>query len=312
MRVKAIILAGGSGERFWPLSTPERPKQFLSVFGGESLIRQAVHRLKGAVAPEDIYIVTSAALRRVTCRELPEIPQANVIGEPLRRDTGAAVALGVARAGEGVLAFFPADQLVTRPAAFRASLRQAVSLARRVDTVVTLGIRPSGPSSQFGYVDPVRGRFVEKPDAATARRYLKKGFLWNAGMFIARAEVFRGALAVYAPELADLAAANPRSGAALARRYAALPRISFDYAVMEKLPRVEVIPTDCGWDDVGGYDAYERHFPEAVDAEGNLLVAADRPIKCLGVRNLVIVSAADGVLVIDKSHLGEMKRLFRK
>ena len=198
---KAIILAGGSGERFWPLSTPKRPKQFLSVFGGDSLIRQAYTRLEGLVAPEDVFVVTSAALVAATRRELPELPRANVVGEPMRRDTGAAVALGVAVAGEGTLGFFPADQMVGRPKAFRRAVSRAIAMAGRRDTIVTIGVRPTYPAMSFGYVDPARGTFVEKPDARKAARYLRRGFLWNAGMFIARSSVFRDAFAAHAPSL---------------------------------------------------------------------------------------------------------------
>ncbi|MBQ1345731.1 MAG: NTP transferase domain-containing protein, partial [Kiritimatiellae bacterium] len=203
---KAVILAGGSGERFWPLSTAAKPKQFLRVFGGESLIRQSVARLKGLVRLADVFVVTSKDLVAATRRELPEIPSANIVGEPMRRDTGAAVALGVGLAGEGTIGVFPSDQMVMRPAKFRAAVRKAAALARRGAQIVTLGIRPTFPSTAFGYVDPVSRRFVEKPDAAKAKVYLRRGFLWNAGMFIATAETFRGAFAAHAPELGALAA----------------------------------------------------------------------------------------------------------
>ena len=328
---KAIILAGGSGERFWPLSTPERPKQFLKIFGGKSLMRQAVERLAGFAETGDIFVVTSGALAAATRRELPEVPSGNIVGEPMRRDTGAAVALGVAKASAGaaddpVLAFFPADQLITRPAAFRAALRKAVAKAKSVDTIVTLGIRPDRPATGYGYVDPKSGRFFEKPSADKARSYLRRGFLWNAGMFIARASVFRSAFEAYAPELRAVFAAcggGRISPAGLKKLYQSLPRISFDYAVMEKLPRVEVVPADCGWDDVGGYAAFDRHFQHdelgnvrdgecrLVDAEGNICVSRGAGISLLGVKNLVVVATRDSVLVADKSRVGDMKLLFK-
>ena len=327
--LRAVILAGGSGERFWPLSTAARPKQFLRFFGGESLIRQAVSRLVGLVGPEDVFVVTGRDLVSETCRELPEVPASNVFGEPMRRDTGAAVAAGVALAGDSddrVLAFFPADQLVTRPAAFRATLRKAVAKARASDTVVTLGIRPDRPATAFGYIDPVSGRFYEKPSAAKAKSFVRRGFLWNAGMFIARAGVFRSAIAGNAPELESLARARAAgfSPSAASRMYGALPRISFDYAVMEKLHRVEVVPADCGWDDVGGYTAFERHYPcddagnvaegpcRLVDSSGCVCIARGAGISAFGVGDLVIVTTPDAVLVADKSRVGDMKALFRK
>ena len=327
-RFKAVILAGGSGERFWPLSTPEKPKQFLRVFGGESLIRQSVLRLGGLVRPEDVFVITSKALVAATRRELPEIPKGNILGEPMRRDTGAAVALGVGVAGRGanpVIGFFPADQMVTKPKAFARAVRTAVARAKRRAAIVTLGIRPEYPATGFGYVDPASGRFVEKPDEKRARAYLKRGYLWNAGMFIARAEAFRAAFASYAPALAPLASstcASRLSNASLAKLYAGLPRISFDFAVMEKLSRVEVVAADCGWDDVGSYGAFDRYFPHdtrgnvregpctVVEADGNICIARAARISLLGVKNLVVVTTPDAVLVADKLRLAEMKRLF--
>ena len=322
-KFKAIILAGGSGERFWPLSTPERPKQFLDVFGGGSLIRQAFERLGNMVSPEDVFVITSAALVGATRRELPELPRANIIGEPMRRDTGAAVALGTGVAGDGVLAFFPADQLVTKPAAFRKTLSCAVAAAKRCNTVVTIGIKPTYPSPGFGYVNPESGPFVEKPDERTARRYLKKGFLWNAGMFIARSDTFRAAFEAHAPALMPLVNLGLRKAtpSRLKALYETLPRISFDYAVMEKLDSAAVVKGDFGWDDVGGYGAFDRHFPHdgngnviagscmSVDATGNICVAKAAKIALLGVSNLVVVTTPDAVLVADKSRIGEMKKL---
>ena len=318
---KAVILAGGSGERFWPLSTPERPKQFLNVFGGESLIRQAFTRLSGLVRTENVFVVTSAALVDATRRELPELPRGNIVGEPMRRDTGAAVALGVAVAGDGTLGFFPADQMVAKPKAFRRAVSRAIATAERRDTIVTIGVRPTYPATSFGYVDPKRGTFVEKPDARKAARYLRRGFLWNAGMFIARSRVFRDAFAAHAPSLLPLLSYG--GSRHLRSVYEPLPRISFDYAVMEKLPRVAVVKGDFGWDDVGSYGAFDRYFPHdsrgnvregpctVVEADGNICVARSARISLLGVKNLVVVTTPDSVLVADKSRLADMKRLFK-
>ena len=321
---KAIILAGGSGERFWPLSTPEKPKQFLRVFGGDSLIRQSVSRLRGLVKPQNVYIITAAALVSATRREIPEIPRANILGEPMRRDTGAAVALGVGAAGDGMLAFFPSDQLATKPDRFRKAVSAAIARAKRTDAIVTIGIKPEYPATGFGYVDPKSGKFVEKPNERKAKAYLKKGYLWNAGMFIGKAETFRAAFAAHAPELMSLAAAPVTAPRAIRAIYEPLPRISFDFAVMEKLRRVEVVKGDFGWDDVGSYGAFDRYFPHdsrgnvregpctVVEADGNICVARSARISLLGVRNLVVVTTPDAVLVADKSRITEMKKLFAK
>ena len=330
---KAIILAGGSGERFWPLSTPEKPKQFLRVFGGESLIRQSVSRLKGLVKPKDVFVITSKALVAATRKELPEIPKANIVGEPMRRDTGAAIALGVglaSRSGEGaaspkkgpVLGFFSSDQMVMDPEKFRRTVSAAIAKAKRTDSVVTIGIKPEYPATGFGYVNPKTGKFVEKPDAKKAKSYLKKGFLWNAGMFIGRSEVFKAAFAAHAPELLAVSAIRRFDDSTIRRLYDPLPRISFDYAVMEKLKNVAVVKGDFGWDDVGSYGAFDKYFPHdsrgnvregpctVVEADGNICVARSARISLLGVKNLVVVTTPDAVLVADKSRITEMKRLF--
>ena len=361
---RAVILAGGSGERFWPLSTPENPKQFLRVFGGESLIRQSVGRLVGLVKPEDVFVVTAKDLVATTRRELPELPAKNVIGEPMRRDTGAAVALGVgmasiesigslgsegslgsiksigsigARGSEGlngpnvskcssdpkdtVIGFFPSDQMVMDPVRFRKTVKRAIALAKRKPTIVTIGIKPNYPATGFGYVDPKTGQFVEKPDVRKAKTYLKRGYLWNAGMFIARASTFRAAFAAHAPALLPLVSSRVSR---LKSLYLALPKISFDYAVMEKLAKVEVVRGDFGWDDVGSYSAFDRYFPHdsrgnvregpctVVEADGNICVARSARISLLGVKNLVVVTTPDAVLVADKGRVAEMKKLFAK
>ena len=341
MSFKAVILAGGSGERFWPLSTPERPKQFLRVFGGESLIRQALARLDGLVAPEDAFVVTTKSLVAATRKELPEVPKGNIVGEPMRRDTGAAVALGVGLAigsdrvgdpnstlNDPVVGFFSSDQMVAKPKEFRKVVKKAVALARRRPAIVTIGIKPDYPATCFGYISPKTRTFVEKPDAKTAKKYVKAGYLWNAGMFIARASTFRGAFAAHAPELECLAnigaSAKSIAPAGLARLYSALPKTSFDYAVMEKAKNVEVVPGDFGWDDVGSFAAFDKYFPHdsrgnvregpctVVEAEGNICVARSARISLLGVKNLVVVTTPDSVLVADKSRLTDMKKLFKR
>ena len=334
---KAIILAGGSGERFWPLSTPEKPKQFLRVFGGESLIRQSVSRLKGLVKPRNVFVITSKQLVAATRKELPEIPKQNIIGEPMRRDTGAAIALGVGiasiRVGKSqkgpfarnvpndpILGFFSSDQLATNPEKFRKAVAAAIAKAKRTNAIVTIGIKPGYPATGFGYVNPKTGAFVEKPNEAKARQYLRKGYLWNAGMFIGRASVFTEAIATYASALLPLAQS---SVSRLKSSYESLPKISFDYAVMEKLKNVAVVKGDFGWDDVGSYGAFDKYFPHdargnvregpctVVEADGNICIARSARISLLGVKNLVVVTTPDSVLVADKSRITEMKKLFR-
>lgn len=308
---KAIILAGGSGERFWPLSTPGRPKQFLNIFGGESLIRQAVMRLKGIVEVDDIFVVTAKDLVAMTRNELPELPRKNIIGEPMRRNTAAAVAVGVEAAGDGVLGFFPADQLIINVKAFQISLMQAIVRAAEIPRIVTLGIKPTYPATGFGYINPRTGRFVEKPDAKEATRYLKGGYLWNAGMFIGSAKTFRTQFATHAPHLLGLKASR--------KEYEKIPMISFDFAIMEKQNRVEVVASDCGWDDVGSYMAFTRHFDKdangnvamgvvrLVDTTNSIVIGKGTPVRLVGIDNLIVVTTNEGVLVMPKPAIEDVK-----
>lgn len=342
----AVVLSGGSGERFWPLSTADRPKQFLSVFGGKSLIRQSIDRLAGLVPPERILVVTGVAMVKATRRELPELPRANIVAEPCRRDTAAAVAAAcgvVERRGgtQAVAAILTADQLMRDEDAFRRVLVDAVKAARETDCIVTMGVSPDYPATGFGYIqvgEPIgvktktpfcrAVRFVEKPDAATAKRYLRSGkYVWNAGMFVWKVATMKSALAHGAPGLAILEAAVAdranRPDRAMAILYPQLPRISIDYAVMEKATNILVSRGEFGWDDVGTWSSADRHL--ATDARRNVLKgdvavldvsdtvaisdAGAPKIAAFGVKNLVVVATKNSVLVADKSRVQDLKKL---
>ncbi len=345
----AVILSGGSGERFWPLSTPDRPKQFLAVFGGKSLLRQAVDRLKGLVPPGRVIVVTAESLVKATRAELPELPAANIVAEPCRRDTAAAVATacGVVEGRGGadaVAAILTADQVMRDVPAFRRVLADAVRAAARTDDIVTMGVEPDRPATGFGYirvgeVEDVgtktefsrAARFVEKPDAKTARKYLASGrYVWNAGMFVWRVATMKAALLKGAPALAILEAAVASArGARGVRRvlntyYPQLPKISIDYAVMEKAQNILVSRGAFGWDDVGTWTSADRHL--ATDARQNvakgevalldvadsIVISTGPKIAALGVSNLVVVATNDSVLVADKSRVQDLKKLLAK
>ena len=343
----AVILSGGSGERFWPLSTPDRPKQFLSVFGGKSLIRQAVDRVRGLVPSERILVVTAGSLVKATRRELPELPRANVIAEPCRRDTAAAIAPAcgvVERRGgaDAVAAVLTADQLMRDVPAFRRLLADAARAAAATDDIVTMGVAPDYPATGFGYIQvgepvPLRTktvfhravRFVEKPDAKTAAKYLASGkYAWNAGMFVWKVATMKAALLAGAPALAILEAAvadkKNRVPAVLETLYPQLPRISIDYAVMEKAKNILVSRTAFGWDDVGTWSAADRHL--ATDARRNVakgnvtlldvtdsVAISEGPhVAVLGVKDLVVVSTKDSVLVTAKDRVQDLKKLLAK
>ena len=321
----AVILSGGSGERFWPLSTPDHPKQFLSVFGGRSLLRQSVDRIKGLLPVDNILIVTGKALAKATYRELPELPHRNIILEPCRRDTAAAVAIACAeiekRGGENaVAAILTADHLMKKEAAFRRILALAVDTAARSDDIVTMGVKPTYPATGFGYIKVGKPcgkvfraeKFVEKPSEATAKKYLKSGkYVWNAGMFVWKVSTLKAAFAKFAPHFVGITASQ----------YESLPKISFDYAIMEKADNVLVTSGDFGWDDVGTWTAADRHLKTdgrknairggvtLLDCGNTVAVAEGARIAALGVKDIVIVTTKDSVLVASKDRVQDLKKL---
>ena len=340
----AVILSGGSGERFWPLSTPDRPKQFLTVFGGKSLIRQSVDRLQGLLPVDHILVVTAGSLVKATHEHLPELPRANIIAEPCRRDTAAAVATacGVveARGGENaVVAILTADHLMNDERAFRHVLMDAVKAAAKTDNIVTMGVTPDYPATGFGYIQvgmPVglgtktvfsqAVRFVEKPSAAKAKKYLASGeYVWNAGMFVWRVATMKSALLLGAPELASLEAAVASTKKNVAKVlevcYPQLPKISIDYAVMEKATNILVSRGAFGWDDVGTWTSTDRHLATdarrnvakgevaLLDVTGSVAIAEGAQIAALGVKDLVIVTTPNAVLVAAKDRVQDLKKL---
>lgn len=332
-QLHAFILAGGRGERFWPLSTFARPKQFCSLFGGTPLLAQAVGRLRGLVPEANIRVITSADLVPATRAALPGLPAANVIGEPVGRDTAAAVALAcgiVSREDPaGVALVLPADPLIADEGAYRDALRLAAEQAARAPVIATVGIAPTFPATGYGYIEAAETlapgvrrvrRFVEKPDLETAKRYLATGaFAWNAGMFVWRADTMAAAFRAHAPQWLPLIE-RPEGLEAL---YPTLPKLSVDYAIMEKSDNLVVVRGDFGWDDVGSLPALARHFPAdaqgnvaispvyALDAAGNIVAAEGvaRPTALFGVEGLIIVHTAKATLVCAKAAAQDLKRL---
>lgn len=347
MNAYAIILAGGNGERFWPISTPERPKQFVDIFGGKPLIRHAVDRLGRMIPPERILVITAAHLVAETRAALPMVPKANIIGEPCRRNTAAAMAVACAwvkRLGgaDAVGCVLTADHLIKPATKFRRELRVAIMTAARADSIVTIGISPSYAATGFGYIEEARQlpavkgvnlsevrRFVEKPDLKTAEHYLASGrFLWNSGMFIWRQATlereFSKVSAAWGKLISEVAAAKSIEKV-LARRYPRLKAISFDYAVMEHARNILVVRGDFDWDDVGSWNAIARHFSQ--DRRGNVMlgkvamhdcgnttaVALDgHLVATVGLRDLVVVHTRAATLVCAKGHAQEIRKLLAK
>jgi len=340
----AVILGGGSGTRLWPASRRARPKQLLSLGSPESLIGSAVRRAGALVGLENTLIVTAADQAAAVRAAIPDLPARNIIAEPMPRNTAAAVGLGAVaaqrRAGaDAVIAVLPADPYIADEATFGRLVRLAIAEAR--DTIVTIGVRPTHPETGFGYIrlgarlprsgteDPVHdvGGFYEKPDRATADRYVSSGeYLWNSGMFFLTARRMLDEARRHLPSLGallDEAVAAPDADAVVASGYADAPSISIDHGIMEKATGLRVIPGAFGWNDVGSWAALPAlRAPDArgnvviggatlIDGDGNIVMADEGApyVGVLGVRDLVVVATKDAILVIPKDRAQDVRRI---
>lgn len=337
-----VIMAGGSGTRFWPLSRASRPKQLLPLGSGESsLLRETRKRIDRLIPPERTLIVTSEALAEQTRRELPEVPPENVLAEPVGRNTAPCVgwaASVVARtAPDAVLAVLPADHHIGDEPTFLSVLERAIAAAENGD-MVTIGIKPTRPETGYGYVELGEElepsvhrarRFVEKPDELRARQFLAAGrFLWNSGMFFFRADTLLSALRQHLPGLGDAlvrfdeAAARGQELELVRATYATLPDISIDHGIMEKAARVAVVPGDFGWSDVGSWtsawelaarDADDNAvFGEAVTIDSHrsyVRAPAGKVVAVIGLDDLVVVDTPDALLVMQRSRSQDVRAI---
>ena len=331
-----FILAGGSGERFWPLSRAQTPKHLLKLLSDRTLLETTVRRVEGLIPWERVFVLTNAAQCDAVRAELPFLPAENILAEPAKRDTAPACALatGFARARDplAICALLPADAMIHNVPAFQRQLVQAVGVAANRNTLITFAIPPTHPATGFGYLhlgEPVDGacrvlRFVEKPDLPSATTYLHSGqYAWNAGMFIWRAEVFYQETVRLIPPLAEFIAKFPTGDPAsyLAERFTDLPKISVDYAVMEKASEVQAIRAQFDWDDVGSWTALPEHLGNDGDgntirgevvqigSKNNVAVANGRLIALYGVENLIVVETSDAILVCHRDAAQEIKKL---
>lgn len=312
-------MAGGGGTRLWPLSTEDRPKQFLKLVSEKSLLRETFERVRPAT--EDLFVATAARYVDLVRRELPEIPVDRILAEPARRNSGPAMlaaAMRFAEEGDPLTAAVPSDQMVADGEAFRRALACAAAAADR-SSIVVLAVPPTRPETDYGYLEltePGAGegmevrRFIEKPGSAEAEESVRAGHFWNAGIFVFRpsrllAEARRVAedLTASVQIFRDRARAGDERGAAAA--YEAMPDISIDYAVMEKAANVRAVPLRAGWSDVGSWRSV-REMRKASDESGNLILS-EVPVLALGVRDSAIVVAENGVLVLPFEREGELK-----
>jgi mannose-1-phosphate guanylyltransferase len=331
VKIYPVIMAGGSGTRFWPLSRKDRPKQFLPLAGDEPLIAATVHRLPPLAKEKQTFVVCGPAHAKAARKLLPELPAENFIIEPCARNTAPCVGLAAlhvhARDPKGVILMLPADHHVSRPEPFREALAAAAAVAAE-GLIATIGIRPSRPETGYGYLKigsrlaRAKGkgkgraqafrveRFVEKPDVVTAARYLADGdYLWNSGIFAFRADVIleeiRKAMPVLGEQLEAIGrvVGAPSYKKVLARVFPECPSISIDYGVMEKSHRIAVVPADFGWSDVGSFAALQEvreQDPFGNVIEGDALVVDGRNNVVVGVKGRpLVVVGLDGVVAVD-------------
>ncbi len=343
----ALILAGGSGTRFWPLSRNDRPKQLLDLFGTGTLLEQTVSRLQGLVPLENIMILTNS-LQVDAVREVAHmLPPENVFAEPAKRDTAPAVALGIglvaARNPDAVMMVLPADQLIQDTEAYQSVMRDALLVAEKSDGLVTIGLRPTWACPSYGYIE--RGnraslpgiecehppyevkRFREKPNADLAEQFINAGgFSWNAGMFVWSLPTVLKQLASHAPELAGFVSELRRSSdinATVAAQFPKLTPISIDYALMESADRVLNIEATFDWDDVGSWVSIAKYLSDAgsnnranqqvsqIDSENNIVFnsTTGTHIALLGVDDLIIVQTKDAILIANRHQADSIKKL---
>ena len=338
--MQALILAGGSGTRFWPASRRRRPKQLLPLLGSRTLLRMTFDRLQPLVSPRDVWICTARELGDAVRRELPEVPPEQILLEPAARNTAPAIAWSLAcmppERRSDVVVSLHSDHWMEDEESFRRTLSTAVEAAAARPRVIALGVRPRWPETGYGYLE-VEDRvaavpsdalhrvvcFREKPDAATAAAFVEDGrHLWNAGIFVFPGELLFDALRRFEPAIADAVSAAAADPSRLDAIYPGIPALPIDTAVMERLGELDTAVLDCGWSDLGSWEALaealavleprgraERGRTVAVDAEDNLLWAEDGVIAVLGVSGLAVVKSGDAVLVVPKERSQEVRRI---
>lgn len=342
MQVYGVIMAGGGGTRFWPLSRREEPKQLLNLSGKDLMINETIDRIAGVADKKDIFIVTNEA-------QMPKMEKAvegrvardHILAEPAARNTAACIGYAameiLKKYGDGIMCVFPSDHFVKNQEEFTRILGLAVEAAEREDKLITLGITPTFPSTGYGYIRFDRSapgvakqvlEFKEKPDEETAKRYLASGeYSWNSGMFVWKASTILEKFKELLPEIYAClekigdAMNTAEEARVIAEIYPTIPSISIDYGILEKSSDVLVISAEFGWNDVGSWDNLGVLYEE--DENGNVLAgnqinidtkncisySGKRLIATVGVENLIIVETEDAVLVCDKSRAQDVKRI---
>jgi mannose-1-phosphate guanylyltransferase len=343
MQKTALIMAGGRGERFWPRSRQNMPKQFLSLTDdGKTMIQLTVDRILPLVNMEDIFIVTNRSYKDLVRQQLPELPEENILCEPVGKNTAPCIGLGAVhmakRYGDAVMMVLPSDHLIKYTSLFLNTLSDACEVAEQGENLVTLGIAPDSPETGYGYIkfqpEETLGRafaverFVEKPDLETAKAYLaSEQYLWNSGMFIWKTSTILKNLETYLPETCQglkkigEAIGTPMEEQALEREFQAFQAESIDYGVMEKAKNIYILSGSFGWDDVGSWLAVSRIKRSnelgnvvdgnvvTVDTRNTTIQGGGKLIAAVGLEDMIVVDSEDALLICEKDHAGDIKKV---
>lgn len=344
MKITAVIMAGGKGERFWPQSRANKPKQFLSLTrDGETMIQKTISRLSGIVDISDVYVVTNSNYINLVKEQLPELPAENVIAEPKARNTAPCIALAAQiikkKYGDAVMLVLPSDHLIKFTEMYVDTLHHAIEVAEKDRALVTIGITPSYPETGYGYIQfsgagkTMPGvyrveRFVEKPNIELAKEYVNAGtFLWNSGMFVWKASSIIYNIEQFLPEVAaGTAKIGEKYGTeefdtVLNEIFPDLPSESIDFGVMEKAKDIYTIPGNFGWDDVGSWLAVERinYTNEygnvvkgdviSIKTKNTTIIGGKKLIATVGLEDIVIVDTDDALLVCAKDSTQDIKKI---
>lgn len=343
MKTTALIMAGGRGERFWPKSRQNLPKQFLSLTNdSRTMIQLTVDRIKPLVAIQDVYVATNKKYKALVKEQLPGIPEENILCEPVGRNTAPCIGLGAAcvqkKDGDALMMVLASDSLIKNDGLFVETLKNALAVAEKGQNLCTLGITPNYPETGYGYIkfDSQKKdgeafkveRFVEKPDIEKAKEYLADGsYLWNSGMFIWKVSTILSCIKEFMPDLsAGLEKIQAAVGTAdydnvLESVFPTLPSESIDYGVMEKAKDIYTLPGDFGWDDVGSWLAVGRIRESdetnstvegnvvTVNCSDNVIIGGKKLIAAVGLKNMVVVDADDALLLCPKEACGDIKKV---
>ncbi|MEE4563352.1 mannose-1-phosphate guanylyltransferase [Paenibacillus polymyxa] len=348
MTITCVIMAGGKGERFWPKSRTNLPKQFLNISGNKSMIQQTISRLEKMVCIDNIFIVTNELYAELLKVQIPHLPSANIIVEPVGRNTAPCVGLASIiieeKFPDSTMVVIPSDHFIENEEGFINIIKAAVDVAQDNSNLVTLGIKPSYPETGYGYIESTNevecidgfevhkvNKFVEKPNLTTAQSYLEAGnFFWNSGIFVWKVKTIRSYIKDLMPEMHDIletivtALSTTERDEVIKSEFTKMPEQSIDYGIMEKVSNIYVIPCVFGWDDVGSWTALERI--NELDENGNvvkgntlsldtkrcIIESNGKLIATLGIEDLIVVDTEDVTLICSKDKAQEIKLLLKE